>query len=198
MNFFRRIQYNSPVILSYAIICLFVLLLGRVTEGVSTTLFFSVYKSPLTDPLFYVRLLGHVFGHASFAHYYNNFVIILLVGPMLEEKYGARNLIIMMAATSVLTGLIYGLFFDTVLLGASGIVFMFILLSSFVNIRSAMIPLTLILVIAIFLGREVFEGAFGDDNISQITHVVGGICGAVLGFVINSEKFMRKKRSPLP
>jgi uncharacterized membrane protein YdcZ (DUF606 family) len=59
---------------------------------------------------------------------------------------------------------------------------MLILLSSFVNFKKGKIPLTFILVVAIYLGGEVMRGILVKDNISQLTHLVGGICGSVFGF----------------
>ena len=52
----------------------------------------------------------------------------------------------MILVTALLTALLNAVFFNTGLLGASGIVFMLILLSSCANIRAGEIPLTLILV----------------------------------------------------
>ena len=63
------------------------LLLGFFTQDKSTILLFSVYRAPLTNPLTYLRMFTHVLGHADLAHYMGNFTIILLVGPMLDEKY---------------------------------------------------------------------------------------------------------------
>ncbi len=185
--FFKRIQYNSPVILTFALLSLFALLLGRITNELSTVLLFSVYRSPLSDPLFYLRLFGHVLGHVDFPHYFNNFILILLVGPMLEEKYGSKNILIMILVTSLATGVVNVVFTSNQLLGASGIVFMLILLSSFVNLQKGMVPFTLILVIIIFIGQEVLNGLTKSDNISNYTHIVGGICGAISGFVINNK-----------
>jgi membrane associated rhomboid family serine protease len=73
-------------------------------------------------------------------------------------------------------------------LGASGIVFMLIILSSFVNIREGSIPLTLVLVVAIYFGREIMSGLSVRDNISQLTHIAGGICGLFFGFSLKSSK----------
>ena len=73
------------------------------------------------------------------------------------------------------------LLFNTGLLGASGVVFMLILLSSFTNVKSGNIPLTFILIIFLFMGKEVYT-AFSQDNISQFAHILGGICGGVFGF----------------
>jgi len=182
------VQYNSPVVLTFAIISFAALLLGYMTNYASTFAVFSVYRSSFADPLAYIRIFGHVFGHANLEHFFGNFLILLLVGPMLEERYGAKNMIIIMAFTAIITGLVQIIFFDTVLLGASGIVFMFMILASFANMRRGRVPLTLIVVIVIFLGREIISGITIDDSISRVTHIVGGVCGAVFGFIINRDK----------
>lgn len=185
---FKKIQYNSPVILSFTILSFLTLILANVTNQVSTLLFFSVYKSPLTDVLFYFRLIGHVLGHADLQHFLSNFLIILLIGPILEEKYGAPAMIRMILLTAFVTGLLNILLFDTALLGASGIVFMLILLSSFVNTQEGKIPLTLILIILIFIGKEMVDIVFIKDNVSRLTHIIGGLCGGIFGFYIDRRK----------
>jgi hypothetical protein len=84
----------------------------------------------------------------------------------------------------VVTGLVSGLV-DLALgdrtLGASGIVFMMILLASTANIRAGTIPLTFIAVAVIYIGGEIVR-AFNDDNVSQLGHILGGLCGAAFGF----------------
>jgi len=136
----------------------------------------------------YLRLFTHAVGHANMTHYLNNFIIILLVGPMLEEKYGPKMIIIIMVITAFVTGLLWVLVSPYAKLGASGIVFMLILLSSFTNIQKGRIPLTLILAVIIYLGREVISAATMDDNIAYLSHIVGGICGALFGFIVNNSK----------
>jgi len=191
MKYIKKIQYNSPVILTYALISLVSLLIGYLTGNQSTRLIFSVYRSPMTDPLMYVRLFAYVAGHANLSHYLNNFLLILLIGPMLEEKYGSRNIIIMIAITAFVTAVVNMAFFNVALLGASGIVFMFILLSSFVNLKKNRIPITLIIIIIVYIGREIVDGIYLSDNISQLGHIIGGLCGAVLGIIINREIIFR-------
>ena len=74
-----------------------------------------------------------VFGHADFAHFIGNASYILLLGPLLEEKYSSKVLISVIAVTAVITGLVNNICFPNVALcGASGVVFAFILLSSFI------------------------------------------------------------------
>jgi len=179
------------VVLTFAAISLFALLLANITDHASTFAVFSVYRSSFADPLAYVRLFGHIFGHVNFEHFFNNFLILLLVGPILEEKYGPKNMIYLIGFTAIITGLVQIIFFDTVLLGASGIVFMFMILAGFANVRSRRIPLTLVVVFVVFLGREVISGITVEDSISRVTHIVGGICGAVFGFIINRKKLQK-------
>lgn len=189
-NAFKKVQYNAPVVLSFTIISFIVYLLNTVT-GWSNLYLFSVYRSSVTDPLSYIRIFGHVLGHASVEHYFNNFVMILLAGPILEEKYGSKNMLLMIIFTAFVTGVINLIFFpNTILLGASGVVFMLILLSSFVNLKKGKIPLTLILCVFVFIGREISDGILNQDNISQITHIFGGLCGAFLGFYLNKSKLI--------
>lgn len=178
----KRFNYNSPVILTMTFISFAILIIQRYTN-INTLRLFSVYRSSPFDVLFYIRLFAHVLGHANWEHFINNFLIILILGPMLEEKYGSKRLLIMMATTALVTGLINIIFFrEAILLGASGIVFMFILLSSFVNIQKGTIPITVILVMIIYMGREIINGVLVQDNISQAAHLLGGICGCIFGF----------------
>lgn len=183
LSLFRRIRYNSPVVLTFALLSLAALLLDRLTLGWANLRLFSVYRCSLLDPLAYVRFFTHVLGHAGFGHLMNNMLLLLLVGPPLEEKYGSRNLLFYIAVTALATGLVeFAVFPRNALLGASGVVFMMIVLSSFTDSKRGTIPLTMLLIVALFLGGELVSGLTSRDNISQLAHVVGGVCGIVFGF----------------
>ena len=179
------IRFNAPVILTFALLSLLALLLGNWTNGAATHQYFSVYRSSLSDPLTYVRFIGHVLGHADYEHYMGNMLLLLLVGPGLEEKYGSGTMVWMILVTALVTGLVHFVCFPgSALLGASGVVFMMIVLSSFTAMRRGEIPVTLILVVIFYLGGEIMDGLFKKDNISQITHIVGGLCGLIFGFTV--------------
>lgn len=187
-----KISFNSPAILGFTIICFVALILGYVTKDSSTNALFSVYRSSLLNPLTYVRLVGHVFGHANWDHFIGNIMLILIVGPLLEEKYGTSNIIFVILTTAIVTGLVNCILFPhTRLLGASGVVFAFVLLSSFTSIKEGEIPLTFILVAVIYLGQQVYDGIFIRDNVSNLTHIIGGIVGASLGYIMNKGKLNR-------
>lgn len=184
----KKLQYNSPVILSFFLLSLFALALGYLTQDRSTALVFSVYRFSLKDILGYVRLFGHVLGHAGWEHFLGNMLLLLVVGPPLEEKYGSRALLAGIALTALLTGVLHCLLFGRVaLLGASGVVFMLIMLSSLAGAREGQIPLTLILVAVLYLGQEVFAAVFVEDNVANLMHIAGGIIGAVYGFYLRSR-----------
>ena len=58
ISFFKKIQYNSPVVLTFALVSFCVLGLGQLTRGWTDQMLFCVYRSSLLDPLTYVRLFG--------------------------------------------------------------------------------------------------------------------------------------------
>ena len=188
----KKIQFNAPVVLSFAGLSLIALLLGYVTGGASTTALFSVYRSSLASPLTYVRLVTHVLGHSGYEHYINNMLMLLVIGPPMEEKYGSRALLRAIVITAAISGLVQMVFFPhAALLGASGIVFMLIVMSSLSGMQEGTIPLTLILVVIFYLGGEVVDGLFRRDNISHLGHIIGGLSGAVIGYGLERNKHSR-------
>lgn len=189
-----KITYNTPVVLSFVLACFAVTVVGMLTGGMSTAALFSVYRGPLTSPMTYLRLFTHVLGHAGFAHFMGNAMYLLLVGPMLEEKYGSAAMIKVILATAVVTGVIHcGLWGNSALCGASGVVFAFIVMSSFTAFKEGEIPLSFLLVGALYLGQEVYSGLAVRDNVSNLTHMIGGAVGAVAGYALN--KGQRKKNT---
>ena len=184
----KKLQFNAPVILSFFFISLLSLILGFLTSKASTTMAFSVYRASLLDPLTYVRFFGHVFGHAGMSHFFSNMLLLLVVGPPLEKLYGSRTIAVGIAATALVTGLLQFVFFPhTLLLGASGVVFMLIMLSSFSGAKAGQIPVTLILVALMYLGQEVYSIFFIRDNVANLIHIVGGICGIGLGLQLRGK-----------
>ncbi len=187
-----KVSFNSPVILGFIVISFLALVLSWMTGGTVNRLFFSIYHSSLLNPLTYIRFIGHIFGHAGWEHFIGNIMLILIVGPLLEEKYGSSNILFVIIVTALITGLVHYILFPHVqLLGASGIVFAFILLSSFTSIKEGTIPFTFILVAAIYLGEQVYQGLFLHDNVSNLTHILGGGIGAGLGYFMNKTKMNR-------
>jgi rhomboid protease GluP len=179
-----RISYNAPVVLTFAVLATAVHALSHVfgewwKQWFVAWPFFDGVQS-------YVGLVTHILGHGDWNHLLSNFTLILLVGPILEERHGSKKLLLMILVTALITGLVNVTFTNDFLLGASGIAFMMVLLASTANIAHGEIPLTLIAVACLFLGREVIS-AFGHDTISQTAHLIGGVIGALFGFLTASK-----------
>lgn len=182
-----KIDYNSPVILTFALAATAVLVVDAVMLGSLMPLFTVGGTMSFANPVDWFRLVSHVLGHGSLPHLFGNLTLILLVGPIVEEKYGSAMLAAMIGMTALVTGVLNIALFSTGLLGASGIAFMLILLSSITNVRKGHLPLTFVLVVVLYLGSEVVS-ALGADNVSQFTHLVGGLCGAAFGFAAAARR----------
>ena len=185
-------QYNSVVILTYFFLSFAIMVLDKIFKGKLVEKFFSISKKDsLLNPITYFKLFSHSLGHADWNHLYSNFIKILLIGPMIEEKYGSVNLLIMMLITTLIIGVIYKTFNLGRIRGASGVLYMLIILSSFVNIDGGKIPITLALIIIFFVADDVIKFIKReDDNISHIGHLTGAICGGVFGILsINGINF---------
>lgn len=198
-----KIKYNAPTTLSFSFLCFAVFIVNTYIiplTGSSFSIidrFFTVPSSVAfepANPVDYLRLFTHILGHANWTHLIANLSYILILGPMLETSYGPVNLALMILVTGFATGVVNVCFFQTPLLGASGVVFMMVLLSSFTNHKKNEIPLTFILVVILFLGREIVN-AFGNDDISQFAHLAGGLCGSLFGFFAQAGQTTKTKRA---
>lgn len=187
-----HLKYNAPVVLTFALISGAVLLISELTGYRFINQWFVTGRGALTSLKTYITMFTYVLGHASVQHYMNNIIMFLLVGPGIEEKYGSRNTLLIILFTAFLTALVNMIFTRNGLIGCSGIVFCFIILSSMTSFNKGEIPLTMIVVMIMYLGQEVYNGLFSQDNVSQLAHILGGLAGAVFGFVLpRDSKYQR-------
>lgn len=185
----KKFQYNSPVVISFFLISFAALVLGWLSNNWTTASLFSVYRSSFRDPFTYIRLISHVLGHADPEHFFGNMLMFLVIGPPLEERYGSRVLLTGILLTALISGLLQTVLFpNSALLGASGIVFMLIMLSSLSGMEDGGIPVTLILVAVLYLGRELYSILFVKDDVANLMHIIGGICGTTYGFLISRKQ----------
>ena len=168
MEYLNYFEYNSIVILSFFFLSLLAMILNKLTKGKSNKKLFSSYRSSIFSPLTYIRLFTHILGHQDRTHFTNNFLYVLILGPMLEEKYGSINLLKMILITALITGIINSLISKNRILGSSGIVFMMIILSSLVNFTTTKIPITLVLIFIFYIVNEILNGLFKKSNVLTI------------------------------
>ena len=183
-----KIALNSKAVLIFVLLCFIATLLGRLTNGRMTELLFATYHSSLISPLTYLRFFTHVLGHSGWEHFLGNASMLLILGPMLEEKHGSKVIAEIILITGLITGIVNYVFFPGIALcGASGVVFAFILFASFTGFREGEIPLTFILVAVIYIGQQIIQGLTVNDNISNMGHIIGGLVGACVGYALNKK-----------
>lgn len=198
-----KVTYNAPVTLTFALISALILLIDNtllqnhlinalfVAPGCQGSTFAFNWQSPLD----YFRLFSHVLGHADWNHLLSNFGFILLLGPILEERYGSLILFIMILVTAFVTGIINACLIPTPLMGSSGIAFMMILLASFSTMSRHEIPLSFLLILILYIGRELFSRSRNAD-IATFAHIAGGICGSMFGFLAAPKRKASSKIKP--
>lgn len=175
-----KVTFNAPFTLVFTISTVIVFILFQHAPDPPMP-FVLPGEFMIKEPVWYASLVGYTLGHANLEHLLGNFSIILMLGPILEEAYGTKKLFLMVTITGISTAIFHILFWDYGLMGASGIVFMFIVLSSLINIKGRELPLTFILVVVLFLGKEIYN-SFGDDAVSQFAHIAGGVTGVLFGY----------------
>jgi membrane associated rhomboid family serine protease len=178
-----KLDYNVPVLLTFVLLAVIVQTIDTIVPGVTANFFSTRGVMSWSNPLDYFRLVSHVVGHGGWEHLMGNMMFLLLLGPMLEEKYGSDGMLMMIGFTAIITGIINNILFNVGVAGASGIVFLMIILSSLADVKKGTIPLTFIIVFVMYLGKECLS-MFKDDNISQASHIIGGIVGSGFGFSI--------------
>lgn len=185
----KKLQYNAPVILTFVFACFLLCLIDTVFgHGLRNSLF-CVYGSPLTDVGTWFRFFLHVLGHVNWDHMIGNLLYILILGPLLEEKYGSMTILFIMVITALVTGLFAFLFTPaSMTMGASGIVFALILLASFTEFREDSIPVTFILVAVFYICQQVAGMFGGESGVAYGVHFVGGTLGGILGYLLNKKK----------
>lgn len=175
-----KITFNAPFTIYFAILALLIFLISGGNNDLNDA-FVLQGTMQISQWKWYVGLIGYPLAHANFQHLLGNFSIILLLGPILENKYGWKRLLTFSLITCLLTAILHIAFWDIGLLGASGIAFMFIILSSLLHIKENEIPITFILVTLFYLGQEVLA-SFKDDKISHFAHIAGGLTGIYFGY----------------
>ncbi len=179
-----RVTVNAPFSIIFSVVAIALYFLFQ-TDGSIPRMLTLHGDFQLTNWEWYVSLVGYTMGHASLPHLIGNISIILLIGPFVERRWGTKRVLLMVSITGLVTALVHIIFWDHRLIGASGIVFMLIVISSLVDMRSKEIPLTFILIVFLFIGQELTK-IFDEDQVSQFAHISGGVLGAIFGFMYRS------------
>jgi membrane associated rhomboid family serine protease len=181
-----RIRLNSPVLLTYTIASTCILILSTLHRNI--LIWFIAPSSFVPNSVqFWITLFSHSLGHISWSQLINNFALILLIGPRMEDRHGRRGLALILGVTALVTGILSVVFHSTGICGSNSITFALILLSSFVDFRGGEIPATFLLIFVLYIGREVSHFVTNSEE-TNLLDLVGGICGSLFGYQFYRSK----------
>ena len=201
-NFNLKVSYDAPVTLTFVIICAILFLLS--TFAIKNGALNKILSSPtstagalpfiVSQPISYLRLLLYIFGAGEGAVLITNLILIMLLGPAMEERYGSVIIGIMIFVSALFSGVLNACFCSESLVGAVPVVSMMIFLNAFMSFSKKKFPLSFAAVMILFVMLEVFSGA---GAIRIIICIAGGLCGSLFAFLTSPKTRSEKKRGGL-
>lgn len=187
--FLHKLTIEAPVVILFCLLCAIVFGLQKVFPGLTRFLavddrFRWMQMKQLSS------LFTHVLAHSNVNHIKGNMMHILLVGPSAEHVYGSNVLllvILLVAVSSAVTHILIGSSY-TQQLGASGVVFAFILLNSLVAAVAGKIPLSFVLTAGFWGFDELYKLFFANDGVSHHAHLTGAVVGAAVAIGLRRQK----------
>lgn len=190
----EAVDIDAPLTLSFCLLCIIVQSLAFFFGDKITMNYFAVpswNRFYIYKPISYFTMFTQTIGHSTWSHLYGNIVHILLVGPACEREFGMFSMIKIMSWTAVVSSLTHILLgpSNTLQLGASGIVFMFILLNSLLDARAGRIPLTFLCQVTLWCYKEIFAHLFSSTSgVSHLAHLSGALVGTAAGYYLHTDK----------
>ncbi len=204
-NLNLKISYDAPVTLTFVIVCALIFLLNvlLIRNGKSGG-FEKIFASPTSQggvlpfipsaPLSYFRLLFYIFGSEPGYAYelFTNLILIMLLGPSMEERYGSVIIGIMIFVSALFSGVLNACFLETSLVGCVPLVSMMIFLNAFMSFSKKKFPLSFAAVMVLFVLVQFFTGA---GILRIIVCIAGGLCGSLFAFLTSPKVKAAKKEA---
>ena len=202
LNINLKLSYDAPVTLTFVIICAILFLLNTfVIKGDAMAKTLSSPTSQggslpfiVSQPASYFRLLLYIFGSGDGAILITNLILIMLLGPAMEERYGSVIIGIMMFVSALFSGVLNACFCTESLAGAVPVVSMMIFLNAFMSFSKKKFPLSFAAVMVLFVVLEAFSGL---GAIRIIICIAGGLCGSLFAFLTSPKARAEKKSGGL-
>ena len=116
-------SFQSYVIIGYFFLCFIIFIFNKISKDKVTSLL-KIRRGHLLNPMNYIRLFTSGLCHSDFQHFRNNFIFILLLGPIIENKVGSLVMLEMILITTLVSSLFHLIFYDSSAIGASDVVYM--------------------------------------------------------------------------
>ena len=209
-----KVSYDAPVTLTFVFVCAIIFLLNMFLAKSGKSLGLEkVFASPTGQagvlpfipgaPVSYVRLLFYIFG-ADFAGilaglssgaasiFFTSLILILLLGPAMEERYGSVIIGIMMFVSALFSGVLNACFCETSLVGAAPVVFMMIFLNAFMAFSKKKIEVSFT---AVMVAVVILMQLNGAGAVKIIICIAGGLCGSLFAFLTSPKMKAEKKNN---
>jgi len=198
-----KIVYDAPATLSFVFICIALFILDNLVfkQKISGFLMSPTVSNghlPFNPTKIgtYFRLISYSFGAASSTALIINMIFVLLMGPTMEERYGTVVIAIMMFVSALFAGVLNSCFCRYQLTGCEAIVFMMILLNSFLSLSKKKIPLSFVMIFILFILKDNLERN-ANGSIGIIINIAGGLCGSLFAFLTSPKARTAKKEGGL-
>lgn len=193
--------FDSPVVLVFSVVSAVIFISDLILKlNLSEKIFEcpgakSVPAFDFKSALSYVKLVIYPFGGENSTSFFLNIGFILLLGPVLEERYGSIMLALMIFITSLVGGVLTACVSTFGIYGCGGIVFMMIILSVLSVFIKKQLPVSWIFIFALYLAFSLFSGKkisgfmpFMQNNVPVFIQLASGICGSLFGFFVCPKK----------
>ena len=200
-----KVAYDAPVTLTFVIVSAIIFLLNMLlAKSGKAAGFEKIFASPtnqagalpfiINAPLSYLRLLFYIFGASvgGASLLFTNLILIMLLGPAMEERYGSVIIGIMIFVSALFAGVLNACFCETSLVGAGPLVSMMIFLNAFMSFSKKKFPLSFAAVMVLFVLLQIFSGA---GAVQIIICISGGLCGSLFAFLTSPKMKAEKKAS---
>ena len=202
--------FDSPVVLVFSVVSAVIFISDLILKlNLSEKIFEcpgakSVPAFDFKSALSYVKLVIYPFGGENSTSFFLNIGFILLLGPVLEERYGSIMLALMIFITSLVGGVLTACVSTFGISGCGGIVFMMIILSVLSVFIKKQLPVSWIFIFALYLAFSLFSGKkisgfmlFMQNNVPVFIQLASGFCGGFFGFFVsprNGSSQIQKKQ----
>lgn len=195
--------FDSPVTISFSLLSVLLFVLNCL--AIKGSLDIKILSSPTTSagpiPFMatqissYLRLFLYAFGSQNFVGLLSNLLFLLMLGPVMEERYGSLVIGIMMAVSVLFSGVLNTCFCETSLQGCMPIIFMMIFLNSFMSFSKKKIPASFFIIFIFYIIKEILQVT--DKRFSGIVGLIicitGGLCGSLFAFLTSPKARAEKK-----
>lgn len=196
-----KVAVDAPVTIGFVLICFFIFVIDSFfAKGFLSA---NVFNSPtnakgafpfiVSEPLMYAKLILYVFSTNSIQLLVLNMLLIVLLGPEMEQKYGSVIIGIMILISALFSGVLNVCFCSQPIQGCLSVIFMLAFLNVFYAIVQNKLTVSSIIVFVLVFVYEFFQKS---DNgvIGILISICGGLCGSLIAF-LSSPKVRAAKKS---